>query len=345
MEQEKLKKQGIFSAIKKRLWSGNLAEKSCFKKKGPKRKLRTTESSHCNFIPCDSHGVNTEDEDTQDRPTKKNECNLKTSTSEPAIGNSNDNRPNITSFGGIMDNVNEEVLLHINLGVNSEELREDNTNCNNRNSNHIFSASQSSLQSVLSVSDPQPIVENNAAFGIDSSENQFESNLKSGLLNELLKLSKYGWYWGNISKEEAEEKLTDQPDGAFLLRDSSADHFLLSLSFRSSGKTLHTRIVYRLGLGLFSFYQQPDESFPSIAELIEHSMLISKSAVYWYSRPKFPGQPAFPVRLTKPVSRFAHVRSLQHLCRFVIRESIRLDNIQKLPLPPSIIGYIAEGHY
>lgn len=33
----------------------------------------------------------------------------------------------------------------------------------------------------------------------------------------LIQLSKYGWYWGPITREQAEEKLSKQPDGSFLV--------------------------------------------------------------------------------------------------------------------------------
>lgn len=67
------------------------------------------------------------------------------------------------------------------------------------------------------------------------------------LAKEIRELSKYGWYWGPLNRSEAEEKLADQLDGAFLVRDSSDVKYLLSLSFRSYGKTLHTRIEHSNG--------------------------------------------------------------------------------------------------
>lgn len=98
--------------------------------------------------------------------------------------------------------------------------------------------------------------------------------------------------------------------------------------------------------GLFSLCNQSEsEGFSSVADLIDYSVNFSQSAVFCYSRPKYPGHPSFPVRLTKPVSRFTQVRSLQYLCRFVIRQNTRFDNIHKLPLPKTIRGYIEESHY
>ena len=164
------------------------------------------------------------------------------------------------------------------------------------------------------------------------------------LTRELFKLPKYGWYWGPITRAEAEDRLAGQPDGAFLLRDSSDDRYLLSLSFRSDGRTLHTRIEHCNGL--FSFYAQPEsEGYSSVVDLIERSMSDSQSGVFCYSRARTPGSPSFPVRLARPVSRFTQVRTLQYLCRFVIRQHTRVDYIQKLPLPTSIKGWLEETQY
>ncbi|XP_044736866.1 suppressor of cytokine signaling 6 [Chrysoperla carnea] len=170
----------------------------------------------------------------------------------------------------------------------------------------------------------------------------YRGNLtQEGLTNKLFNLARWGWYWGPLSPHEAEDKLREQPEGTFLIRDSSADHYLLSVSFRSCGKTLHSRIEHNSGL--FSFYDH--EGFSSIEELISHSITSSQSSVFCYSRPRSPTQPAFPVRLTKPLSRFTQVKSLQYLCRFVIRQCTGLDNINKLPIPPTLQHYLLEAYF
>lgn len=166
----------------------------------------------------------------------------------------------------------------------------------------------------------------------------------TSLTAELKKLARQGWYWGPITRWEAEEKLTNLLDGSFLVRDSSDDRYLLSLSFRSQGKTLHTRIEH--SNGSFSFYEQPDiEGHTSIVDLIDNSIKDSENGAFCYSRSRLPGSATYPVRLTNPVSRFMQVRSLQYLCRFVIRQYTRIDLIQKLPLPNKMKDYLQEKHY
>ena len=61
-----------------------------------------------------------------------------------------------------------------------------------------------------------------------------------------------GWYWGPLSWDDAESRLANKPDGSFLVRDSSDDRYILSLSFRSQCTTHHTRIEHYKGKDCFT---------------------------------------------------------------------------------------------
>lgn len=183
------------------------------------------------------------------------------------------------------------------------------------------------------------------------------------LTSELLKLPCHGWYWGPMSRGDAEMKLQNLSDGSFLVRDSSDDHHLLSLSFRSNKRTLHTRIEH--SNGTFSFYARsfqpssPSSSSPSsrsssdsvdsgcssVVELIEKSISDSQKGAFCFSKGHSLNSQSFPVCLSRPVSRFDTISSLQHICRFVLRQHIRLDHLGSLPLPPPLKQYLKQTHY
>lgn len=160
--------------------------------------------------------------------------------------------------------------------------------------------------------------------------------------DEIISLSNCYWYWGPMPTAEAEEKLQFKPDGTFLVRDSASTNYLFSISFRSVGKTMHARIEY--SRGKYNLCGTYSEGFTTVTELIQDAMKTSENGVYCYSRR---GEQAFefPVRLTKPISRYEEVRSLKHLCKFVIRQYTNMNDIPKLPLPTVLHGYLQEKPY
>ena len=63
----------------------------------------------------------------------------------------------------------------------------------------------------------------------------------------MLSISQYGWYWGPISVKAAEKIITNEPDGSFIVRDSSDDHYIFSLTFKLNGIVRHVRIEHDQG--------------------------------------------------------------------------------------------------
>lgn len=61
------------------------------------------------------------------------------------------------------------------------------------------------------------------------------------------KLKKMGWYWGSISPKFAAILLEHEKEGSFLVRDSSSECYIFSMTLKLEGQVHHSRIEHSKG--------------------------------------------------------------------------------------------------
>ncbi|XP_011182900.1 uncharacterized protein Socs6_2 [Zeugodacus cucurbitae] len=145
------------------------------------------------------------------------------------------------------------------------------------------------------------------------------------------------WYWGEISRLDAQKQLSDKPTGSFLVRDSETRGCQFTLSFRIVNVTFHYRLEYHDGYWHFEELQ-----YESIVEMIDDILYrCTNDNFVCFVKVQNELQPPCPVILKYPLSRYFKMPQLQDLCRRVIQQHVAAEEIAKLPIPPKLHDYLS----
>ena len=158
------------------------------------------------------------------------------------------------------------------------------------------------------------------------------------LSHTIRRLRMCGWYWGDITSDQAKGVLSNAKNGSFIVRDSTDACHLFTLSLKANNIVVSVRVAFSRGLfKLDSWNQEDSPSFSSVVDMVDY-YLADESHEFYVELPRV-GE--FAVCLKHPI--WKEVPGLQHLCRTTIVKYCRTSKqLRLLPLPPHLIRYVLD---
>jgi len=148
------------------------------------------------------------------------------------------------------------------------------------------------------------------------------NQLNESLVPHLVDVFNCPYYFGDMSRLEAEDLLQNEPDGSFLLRNSSdKTRFPYSITFKKNGEISSLRITFSGNQFRFEGQYPRMPNFDSVIYLIENYMKIPNATL------------RTPVLRKNPFS-------LKDLSKAIVSDSTTFDEIMQLPIPQELKEYL-----
>lgn len=228
---------------------------------------------------------------------------------------------------------------------NSININDKNNNTGSRNSLSIHNAKISNNLLLVDSSYHTNNTCLNSNNNIYHKDNNSGTSLIQNMANidtAMKRLKDMGWYWGSISPEYATKLLDNEQDGSFLVRDSSSEYYIFSMTIKWAGQIHHARIEHSKGQFSFGRGSNPKLVSSTIVDFIEKAIQYSHKGDYSFFLHRDPSMEG-PVRFTMiPLSRLRGTNSLKHMCRFAILPYVRRDKISELSIPGCLVDYLNE---
>jgi len=148
------------------------------------------------------------------------------------------------------------------------------------------------------------------------------NQLKESLVTHLADVYNCPYYFGDMSRLEAEKLLQNEPDGSFLLRNSSEKgRYPYSITFKKNGEISSLRITFSGNQFRFEGQYPRMPNFDSVIYLIENYMKIPNATL------------KTPVLRKDPFS-------LKDLSMAIVSDSTTFQEIMQLPIPQELKEYL-----